>query len=294
MSSQLDTQASIARQDQLMSIFRWAITIVAVAFALFPVAYIIRASFDPTGSLSARSLIVENPSLENYRALFNDPLHPFHIWLWNSIKISSITTVLAVFVTALSAYAFSRFRFRGRRSLLMTILLVQVFPNMLLIVALFLLIQQIGTYIPSLGLNSHGGLILVYLGGVMGVNVWLMKGFFDSIPRELDESARVDGASDWQIFWRIIFPLVRPIMVVIGILTFIATYGDFILARVLLQTTQEYTFMVGLYLFVSEAFSQNWGVFAAGSLIAALPIVAIYLALQDQIVGGLTQGAVKG
>lgn len=294
MSSQLDTQASIARQDQLMSIFRWAITIVAVAFALFPVAYIIRASFDPTGSLSARSLIVENPSLENYRALFNDPLHPFHIWLWNSIKISSITTVLAVFITALSAYAFSRFRFRGRRSLLMTILLVQVFPNMLLIVALFLLIQQIGAYIPTLGLNSHGGLILVYLGGVMGVNVWLMKGFFDSIPRDLDESARVDGASDWQIFWRIIFPLVRPIMVVIGILTFIATYGDFILARVLLQTTQEYTFMVGLYLFVSEAFSQNWGVFAAGSLIAAIPIVVIYLALQDQIVGGLTQGAVKG
>jgi ABC-type maltose transport system permease subunit len=172
--------------------------------------------------------------------------------------------------------------------------LVQVFPNMLTMVALFLLIQQIGTYIPVLGLNSHGGLILVYLGGVMGINVWLMKGFFDSIPRDIDESAMVDGASHWQTFWMLIFPLVRPILVVVGILTFIGTYSDFLLARILLSSNEQLTVMVGLWVFISQQFSQNWGTFAAGGLMAAIPIVVIYLLLQDQIVGGLTQGAVKG
>jgi ABC-type maltose transport system permease subunit len=128
----------------------------------------------------------------------------------------------------------------------------------------------------------------------MGLNVWLMKGFFDSIPRELDESAKVDGASDWQIFWRIIFPLVRPILAVIAILTFIGTFGDFLLASVILQRSEQYTFMVGLYRFISGTFNGNWGVFAAGAVIGALPIVAVYIILQDQIVSGLTAGSVKG
>lgn len=294
MSSITGMQRSIAGQRRLNSFFRLIVTVVAVIFALFPVIWIVSAALNPAGTLANQQLIPENASLENFRSLFNNPIHPFHIWLWNSVKISSITAALAVLITSLSAYAFSRFRFRGRRSLLVTILLVQVFPNMLMIVALFLLIQQIGLYFPSFGLNTHGGLILIYLGGVMGVNVWLMKGFFDSIPRDLDESARVDGASDWQIYWHIIFPLVRPIVAVIGILTFIGTYGDFIIARVMLQSTEQYTFMVGLYLFISETFSQNWGIFAAGSLMAAVPIIVLYVALQDQIVGGLTQGSVKG
>jgi ABC-type maltose transport system permease subunit len=161
-------------------------------------------------------------------------------------------------------------------------------------VAAFLMISQIGDIIPRLGLNTHLGLILVYLGGAMGINIWLMKGFFDSIPREIDESAMVEGASHWQIFTRLLLPLMRPILVVIGILSFIGTYGDFILARVLLKGTDQYTLMVGLQIFTSGQFSQNWGEFTAGALIGALPIMIIYLLLQDQIVGGLTQGAVKG
>ena len=137
-------------------------------------------------------------------------------------------------------------------------------------------------------------LILVYLGGVMGINVWLMKGFFDAIPRDIDESAMVDGASHWQTFRHLILPLVRPILAVVGILTFIGNFSDFVLARVMLQSTEEFTLMVGMYLFVSDQFSKNWGVFAAGGLIGGIPIVLFYLALQDQIVGGLTQGSVKG
>ena len=145
-----------------------------------------------------------------------------------------------------------------------------------------------------IGLNTHTGLILVHLGGSMGINIWLMKGFFDSVPREIDESAMVDGASHWQIFSRLLLPLVRPIIVVVAVLSFIFTYGDFILANVLLKTTTNYPLTVGLFVFTSGQFSQQWGVFAAGALMGAIPIVVVYLLLQDYIVGGLTQGAVKG
>lgn len=285
---------SYASQRKLKLTARLLLTALAVAFALFPIVWIISAAFNGDGTLATQRLIPENASFNNFRKLVDDPIHPFLRWTLNSVKVSVITSILAVLVTTFSAYAFSRFRFRMRRSLLMTILLVQVFPPVLTMVALFLLVQQIGNYIPGLGLNSHGGLILVYLGGQMGINVWLMKGFFDSVPRDIDESAMVDGASYWQSFWYLIFPLVRPMLVVVGILVFVGTFGDFVLARVILQGTDQFTLMVGLYMFISDRFSQNWGVFAAGSLLGSLPIVVLYLALQDHIVSGLTQGAVKG
>lgn len=277
-----------------MLILRLSIAVMGVVYALFPAIWITSASVNPTGSLANQELIPENASLVNFEELLNDPVHPFLLWLWNSIKISSIVAILAVFTIALSAYSFSRFRFRLRQSLLLSVFLVQVFPNSLTIVGLFLLLQQIGNYVPWFGLNSHGGLILVYLGWTMGISVWLMKGFFDSVPRELDESALVDGATHWQVFWYLILPLVRPILAVVGILSFISAFNDFIIARVLLQSTEEFTLMVGLYLFIAEQFAQKWGVFAAGALMAGVPIVVLYLLLQDQIVSGLTQGAVKG
>jgi ABC-type maltose transport system permease subunit len=144
------------------------------------------------------------------------------------------------------------------------------------------------------GLDSLGGLILVYLGAALGINTWLMKGFYDSVPREIDESAQVDGATHWQTFRMLIFPLVRPILAVVAVLAFVGTFNEFILARVLLRSKENWTLMVGLYLFVSDNFARDWGVFAAGALIGAAPIVIVYLLLQDQIVGGLTTGAVKG
>jgi len=273
---------------------RLCVVIPALIFALFPIIWIISAAFNPSSSMASQQLIPTNASTANFNELLNDPLHPFFLWIWNSVRVAGITTILAVFVTALTAYSFSRFRFRGRRSLLLTILLIQVFPNMLVIVALFLFLRQIGEYIPSLGLNTHGGLILIYLGAQMGINIWLMKGFFDSIPRDIDESAMVDGASHWQVFWKLIFPLVRPILAVVGILAFVGTFNEFILASVMLRSTEQFTLMVGLYLFVTQTFAQSWGVFAAGAIIGAIPIALIYILLQDQIVGGLTQGAVKG
>jgi len=286
-----------SRRRMIGLLLRLAVAILAIIYALFPFLWIVSAAFNPSGSLATQRFIPERASTANFEELLGGQsysLHPYKLWLWNSIKIASIVSILAVFIIALSAYAFSRFRFRLRRSLLLGVFLVQIFPSSLTIVALFLLFRQIGDYIPAFGLNRHGGLILAYLGPILGINVWLMKGFFDSIPRDIDESAMVDGASHWQIFWNLILPLVRPILAVVVVLVFIGTFNDFLLARTLLQSTEQFTLMVGLYLLVQTRFTQNWGLFAAGALIASVPIVVLYLLLQNQIVSGLTRGAVRG
>jgi ABC-type maltose transport system permease subunit len=294
MTAKVKKPRSMTQQRQLGIIIRWIIAVFLIIFSVFPLIWIISAAFNPVGTLATSRLIPENPGLDNFRQLVGNPTFPFFRWFWNSVKITTITTVLTLTLTTMAAYAFSRFRFKGRTTMLKAILLIQVFPNLLSIVALFLILTQFGSIIPAIGLNTHMGLILVYLGGSMGMNIWLMKGYMDTIPRDIDESAHVDGASDWQVFWKLILPLLRPILVVIGILSFIGTYGEFIIARTLLKTTELYTIMVGLQIYTSGMFSQKWGIFAAGALISALPIMVIYLALQDQIVGGLTQGAVKG
>lgn len=278
---------------------RLVIAVILIIFSIFPVLWIISASLDPSNSLATQSLIPPNVGLQNYKRLFNlDPTYQFGDmyytkWWFNSIKIATITTILSLSITTMAAYAFSRLRFKGRVSILKGILLIQVFPNLLALVAIYLLIFETGKIIPALGLNTHAGLIMVYLGGSMGMNIWLMKGFLDTVPRAIDESGMVDGASHFQIFSQLLLPLLRPILVVIGILSFIGTYGDFILARVLLNDVNKYTLMVGLQIFTSGQFDKKWGVFAAGALIGALPIMIVYLALQDQIAGGLTSGAVK-
>ena len=293
-------RSSQSFQKRLGLIMRLIVAVILIFFAIFPVLWIISASFSGTQSLSTQTLIPARVSLSNYQALFGlDPDYTFgdlvyQKWLFNSVKVATITTVLSLGITTAAAYAFSRMRFKGRVTMLKGLLLIQVFPNLLALVAIFVLIFQFGEIIPAIGLNTHAGLILVYLGGSMGINIWLMKGYMDTIPRDIDESGMVDGATHFQIFWNLILPLLRPILIVIGILSFIGTYGDFILARILLNDVDQYTLMVGLQIFTAGQFDQKWGVFAAGALIGAIPIMTIYLILQDQIVGGLTTGAVKG
>lgn len=286
-------------QKRFSVVVRLIIALFLIFFAIFPVLWIISASFSGTQSLSTQTLIPEKISMVNYQRLFGlDPNYKFgdliyQKWVFNSVKVASISTVLSLSLTTLAAYAFSRMRFKGRITILKGILLIQVFPNLLALVAIYVLIFQTGEIIPALGLNTHAGLILVYLGGSMGINIWLMKGFLDTIPRAIDESGMVDGATHFQIFWNLLLPLLRPILVVISIISFIGTYGDFILARILLTDVEKYTLMVGLQIFTAGQFDQKWGVFAAGALLGALPIMVVYLLLQDQIAGGLTAGAVK-
>ena len=287
-------QPSATGQRKFSVAIRLVIAVFLVTFSIFPIIWMISASLNPTGSLATQTLIPKNAGFDNYRKLLTSTEFPFWLWLGNSIKIASITSVLSLTITTIAAYAFSRFRFRGRVTMLKSILLINVFPGLLALVATFLMISQAGDIIPALGLNTHASLILVYLGGAMGINIWLMKGYYDTIPHDIDESAMVEGATDWQIFTKLILPLLRPILIVIAIINYIGTYGEFVLARVLLKSTEQYTLMVGLQIFTSARFDQRWGVFTAGALLGALPIMIIYLALQDQIVGGLTQGAVKG
>jgi arabinogalactan oligomer / maltooligosaccharide transport system permease protein len=282
--------------------WRHAVGTFAVLFALFPVAYIISAAFSSTATLTGSSLIPRHVSLVNFRTLFtthvtgSSSLASAHYvrWYLNSIIVASVTAILSVMLSAFAAYAFSRFRFRGRRLGMLALLLIQMFPQLLLVVALYLIVLKTGDVFSVLGLNHLTALIVVYLGGAMGVNTWLMKGFFDTIPKELDESARVDGATPAQVFWGVVLPLAAPVLAVIALISFVGAINEFIIASALLQTTTKFTLGVGMQGYIDQQYGQHWGPFAAGVLLAAIPVVLLFVFLQRYIVSGLTAGSVKG
>lgn len=271
-------------------IFVW----VLILFTLFPIYVVVTSSFNPTGSLATSSLVPKIWSLENYKILFNNPAVPYMTWVKNSLILAVANALISVFVGTASAFAFSRMRFKGRKLGLQALLLVQVFPSFLALAAIYVMMERVYTVFPAIGLGSLGGLLLIYLGGSMGVNAWLLKGYIDTIPLELDEAARIDGASAFQVFWIIFFPLAAPVLAVTALLSFIGTFNEFVLASLFLQDVESRTVAVGLQQFVGAQFGQNWGPFAAGSLLAAIPLVALFLSLQRFIIGGLTQGATKG
>lgn len=272
-------------------------SIVLIALALFstlmPIYVVTTAAFSPTGTLSTSSLVPNGLSMENFRRLFADPNIPFAAWFANSLKVSLAVTAITTFVVAMAGYAFSRLRFAGREGLLQTILLLQVFPNLLAIVAIFLLVQQLGSLSPGLGLNSHASLILVYVGGALGGYVWLLKGYMDAIPRDIDESATIDGASRWVIFTRLLLPLIRPMLAVVAVLTFVGAYSEILIIQVLVRDPSSFTLPLGLYTMSISQFTIDWGLFAAGAMLAALPPVVLFYLLQRWLIAGLTQGAVK-
>ena len=283
----------VAPHRRLRRAANLAVVLAGSFFALYPLVMIVGASFNPTNSLSGQTLIPRQFSLVNYQTLLASEYTPILKWLTNSILVSFSSSLLTLTMTTLAAYAFSRFRFRGRRESLLATLVIQVFPTVAAIVAIYALLKQLGDIIPWLGLNSLGGLVLIYTGGALGANAWLMKGYFDTIPRELDEAAHIDGASHWLTFTDIILPIIRPVLAVITLISFIGSFNDYLLPRVLLNDSEVYTLAVGMTIFLNNQFSVNWGVFSAGALIGALPIILLFLILQTQIIGGLTRGAVK-
>jgi arabinogalactan oligomer/maltooligosaccharide transport system permease protein len=273
--------------------WRHIVGVVAVLFAVFPIVYIISAALNPLGSVVATGLIPSTFSLTNFDKLFGDPGRPFLRWLVNTMVVALIVTFVQVFCSALAAYAFSRFRFRGRRGGLLTLLLIQLFPQFLAAIAIFTMFTTIGEVIPRLGLNTLLGYVLVLFGGALG-QVWLIKGFFDSVPKDLDEAATVDGAGHATVFFKIILPLVRPVLAVTGLLAFVGAFNEFLLASIFLRDERVKTVAVGLYGLIDADRSNNLGVFAAGALVTALPVVLLFQYLQRFIVGGITAGAVKG
>jgi arabinogalactan oligomer/maltooligosaccharide transport system permease protein len=283
--------------------WRHLVALIACGIALFPVAYVASAAFNADSSLGGASLVPREVTLGNFQELLNpDPAKSqlqsstshYTRWLVNSLIIALTVSFLTVLLGALAAYAFSRFRFKGRRWGLLSLLLIQMFPQLLAIVAIYLILLRVGDVFPFIGLDTRTGLILVYLGGVMGVNTWLLKGFFDTIPSELDESARVDGATPAQVFWGVVLPLALPILSVIAILSFVGVFNEFVIASALLQSNDNFTLPLGLRGYVDKQYAEHWGPFAAGVLLAGVPIMIIFMSLQRFIVAGLTQGSVKG
>jgi arabinogalactan oligomer/maltooligosaccharide transport system permease protein len=263
-------------------------------FALFPLYLVIISSFSSSGSLQLSSFLPREISFANYDKLFNDPTIPYLTWVKNSLLIAGSVAVFSVIIGTASAFAFSRLKFKGRKFGIQLLLLVQMFPAILAISAVYVIMERVYKFAPEIGLGTQPGLLLVYLGGAMGVNIWLLKGFVDSIPAELDEAAKIDGASEVQTFWLIFVPLAAPVLAVVALLSFIGTFNEFILARLFLVDMESRTVAVGLQQFIGGQYSQNWGPFAAGSILASIPIVIIFLSLQKYIVSGLTAGSVKG
>jgi arabinogalactan oligomer / maltooligosaccharide transport system permease protein len=284
--------------------WRYLVGLLAIAFAVFPILYVISSAFNPVDSLGSTGLIPENLTLENFRAILSGSPGeegtseaaldvPYKNWYVNMIFVSGTTALLSVFFGVIAAYAFARFRFKGRRMGMLSLLLIQMFPTFLAVVAIYLIVLRVGDIFPAVGLDTRLGLILVYLGGVLGVNTWLMKGFLDSIPDSLDESARVDGATPSQVFWAVILPLAAPVLAVVGLISYIFSINEYIIASVLLDSTDKFTMTVGLYSFINDKYAQQWGTFCAGVILAAIPVVVLFFFLQRYFTEGVT-GAVKG
>ncbi|EEP73239.1 multiple sugar transport system permease [Micromonospora sp. ATCC 39149] len=273
--------------------WRHVVGALAVAFSLFPILFVLSAALNPLGTLSSTALVpTGGVSFENFANLFEDTA--FGRWFVNSLLIAGLASLVSIFLSSLAAYAFSRMRFAGRRVGLLTLLLIQMFPQFLAIVAIFLIFTTVTDLWPAIGFNTPWGLFLLYMGGALGVNTWLMKGFFDTLPRELDESATMDGASHAQVFLRIMLPLVAPILAVTALLSFIGTINEFMIANVFLTNTESKTLAVGMFGLVAGERNNNFGMFAAGTLLTAIPTVLVFQLLQRYIVSGLTAGAVKG
>jgi arabinogalactan oligomer/maltooligosaccharide transport system permease protein len=275
------------------NLWRHAVAISIVLFSIFPLYLVVVSSFNPSGSLQITSFIPTAFSWANYEVLFNSPAIPYLTWMKNSLIIAGAVAVISVVIGAASAFAFSRLRFRGKKRGLELLLLVQMFPAVLALSAVYVIMERVYSFAPEIGIGTQAGLVLVYLGGAMGINIWLLKGFVDSIPVEIDEAAKIDGASPMQIYWQIFIPLAAPVLAVVSLLSFIGTFNEYILASLFLADMDSRTVAVGLQQFVGGQYSQNWGPFAAGSIIASIPIVAIFLSLQKYIVSGLTAGSVK-
>ncbi|MEC3757898.1 arabinogalactan oligomer ABC transporter permease GanQ [Bacillus halotolerans] len=256
---------------------------------VYPLLWTAGASFNPGNSLISTSLIPKNPTFDHYKELFAGKESLQYVqWYINSIKISLFTMAGSLICVTFTAYAFSRFRFKGRKYALTLFLLLQMIPQFSALIALFVLAQMLGM------INSHWLMILLYIGGLIPMNTYLMKGYMDSIPIDLDESAKIDGASSTRIFLQIILPLSKPMAAVVAMNGFTGPLGDFVLSSTILRTPESYTLPVGLFNLVNDVMGASYTTFAAGALLISIPVAVIFIMLQKNFVSGLTAGGTKG
>ena len=278
---------SIKQQRAIRLGLSYLVIGIVTVLIIYPLIWTVGASLNPGNSLMSSSMIPENISFEHYEDLFNGTTD-YVAWYWNSIKISVATMVLTLIFVSFTAYSFSRFRFVGRKNGLMLFLLLQMIPQFSALIAIFVLAQMLGM------VNSHLALILIYVGGMIPMNTYLMKGYLDNIPRDLDESARMDGAGHFRIFIEIIMPLSKPIIAVIALFAFTGPLGDFILSSTILRTPDQYTLPIGLYNLVAQKMGASYTTYAAGAVLIAVPVALLFFSLQRFFVSGLTAGGTKG
>ena len=275
---------------------------VLIAITLFPLLAVVSISLRP-GNFSTGSLIPSEISLEHWKLALGIsyqaadgslvvPPFPVLLWLWNSIKIASISAFLIVAISTTAAYAFARLKFRFKNGILNSMLLLQMFPLVLALVAIYSIFETIGAYVPWLGIETHGGLILAYIGGV-ATHIWTIRGYFETIPVEIEECAKVDGATHWQAFRYVLLPMAVPILMVVFLLAFIGTIIEYPVASILLREEPNLTLAVGSKYYLYQQ-KYLWGDFAAAAVLSGLPITLVFLAAQRWIVSGLTSGGVKG
>lgn len=281
----IETKHAMAPGERtLLWVSRVAIWVI-ILLTLIPVWFVIEASFNPSNSYFSASFFPPNASFANYVTLFKSS--DFLLWVRNSLIVGLTVGIGQVLLTATAAFAFSRLRFFGRKYGLMGLLILQMFPNFLAIAAIYGALAQLNM------IDYLGSYILILLGG-SAYNVWLLKGYFDSVPKDLDEAAIIDGANSWQRFVRILLPLAVPMLVVIFLFTLMGAFGEYIMAGTILQSPHNYTLGVGMYGMISGQFAKNWGEFAAAALLSAVPLAVIFGLLQKYIASGLVAGSVKG
>jgi maltose/maltodextrin transport system permease protein len=273
-----------------------------IAITVFPLLAIVSISLRP-GNFATGSLVPDQVSLEHWKLALGIPYRaadgslvepPFPVlrWLWNSVKIAGISAFLIVAISTTAAYAFARLQFRFKTQILNSMLLLQMFPAVLALVAIYAIFETIGTYVPWLGIETHAGLIVAYLGGV-AMHIWTIRGYFDTIPVEIEECAKVDGATHWQAFRYVLLPMAVPILMVVFVLAFIGGIIEYPVASILLRQEQNLTLAVGSRYYLYEQ-KYLWGDFAAAAVLSGLPITVVFLLAQRWIVSGLTAGGVKG
>jgi maltose/maltodextrin transport system permease protein len=273
-----------------------------LALTLFPLLAVISISLRP-GNFATGSIIPTQISLEHWQLALGipytnpdgtvtQPPFPVLLWLWNSVKIATVSAFLIVAISTTAAYAFARLRFARKQLILNSLLLLQMFPVAVALVAIYAIFEGIGTQVPWLGIETHAGLVVAYLGGV-AMHIWTIKGYFETIPVEIEENAKVDGATHWQAFRHVLLPMAVPILVVVFVLAFIGTIIEYPVASILLREEPNLTLAVGSKFYLYEQ-KYLWGDFAAAAVLSGLPITLVFLLAQRWIVSGLTAGGVKG
>ena len=295
-------QKSTIRRVVSHALLMGLLTLVLVPYIMVVSASLRRGNFAPSG------LLPDHVSLEHWKYVLGIPYEevvnpatgekrvvkaetPPLLWFWNSIKVSSIASIGILLLSGSAAYAFARLHFKFRSTTLSSLLILQMFPMVLALVAIYVILDFLGQYIRVLGLNTHPGLILVYLGGISGY-IWMLKGYFDTIPVSMEESATIDGATQFQTFTQILLPMSLPIFAVVFILSFISFMSEYPVASIILQARENWTLAVGANSFLAEH-QKLWGRFSALAVLSGVPITVMFMVCQKFVVGGLTSGGVK-